>query len=366
MYLENIIGQEEAKLFLTNMYKSRCISPTLFFLGPAGYGGLPLSIAYARQLLFNEKDPSNYLKLDTLQHPDLHFIFPTAPNVLSSDLFYKWREFIKNNSYGNLFQWLEYIKIGNKTGKIGIEETQKIIKKLQMKSYEGGYKVLIMWMPERLNVVAANNLLKILEYPPEKTIMLFVGEEERGLLPPILSRLQLLRLKPIPVKEIQKILQKKYNLIEKKAIVIAQGAEGDLGRTLQLIQCTEENDFGEVFRQWIRNIFLFIKKTKALKTLIEWSEVLHNWGKERQIQFLDYCLYIFRIALFTHYNVKKLTFNPLQWKKVDWEYFSTYIQWENMKGILKEINKASREIWKNAHANLVFLDLSIQIAKYLH
>ncbi|WP_103327793.1 ATP-binding protein [Bacteroidetes bacterium endosymbiont of Geopemphigus sp.] len=372
MYFKDIIAPEDTKVLLHQMYQSNRIAHALFFAGPSGYGGLPLAIAYARMLLSDKKDLSADLKIDKLQHPDLHFSFPSAPTekikraTTSIDFLSQWREFLHQYPYGNLFNWLEYIEIENKQVQIGVEEAQHIIKSLQIKSYEGGYKVLIMWMPERLHLAAANKLLKILEEPPEKTVFLLVGEQEESLLPTLGSRMQIIRLKPLFLSQMQTLLQQRHGLSEKQALLISKRSEGQWGKALDLLKQTEESEFEVFFIQWMRNAFMARKKPMALKALIEWSEAVHHWGREHQKQFLDYALYIFRQALLSNYEMEPINFNPLNSEKFNWKAFSKHVQGENIQDIFRDIHRASKDIERNAYAKIVFLDLSIHIIGYLH
>lgn len=372
MYFKDIIGLQETKTLLHRMYEKKRIAHALFFVGSAQYGGLPLAIAYARMLLNEQKEASTDLKIDKLQHSDLHFIFPSAPNekvkptATSLDFLNEWREFLCRYPYGNLFHWLEYLEIQNKQVQIGVEEVSRMVKNLQTKSYEGGYKVLILWMPERLHLTAANKLLKILEEPPEKTVFLLVGEKQENLLPTLRSRLQMVRLKPLPLGEMQFFLQQKQGLSKKQAFLISQRSQGQWGKALSLLEKREENLFEDFFVHWIRNVFIARKKPVAIKTLIGCSETLHHWGRETQKEFLNYTLYVFQQALLTKYQVESICFNPFDSEGFNWEAFSKLIEGENMQNIFNEIERAIKDIERNAYAKMVFLDLSIHLTNHLH
>ena len=372
MYFKDIIVSDDTKDILYKMYKRKRIAHALFFSGPSGYGGLPLAIGYARMLLRNKNNLRSDLKIDKLQHPDLHFIFPIAPTekikhaTISIDFLPQWREFLYQYPYGNLFNWLECIEIDNKQVQIGVEEAKYIINNLQMKSYEGGYRVLIMWMPERLHVAAANKLLKILEEPPEKTVFLLIGEQEEILLPTLRSRMQIIRLKPLCISQMKIFLQEKYGISERQALIISKRSEGQWGKALDLLRKTKESKFEFFFIQWIRNAFLASQNPLALEALIEWSESISHWGREYQKKFLDYVLYVFRQALLTNYEIELINFNPIDSEKFNWKVFSKYIHGKNIQEIFRDINQASRDIDRNAYAKIVFLDLSIHITQYLH
>ena len=207
MQLSSIIGQEEVALRLAKNTRQNRVSHAQLFLGKAGYGGLPLALAYAQYLLCQApgeadscgKCPS-CLKCQKLQHPDLHFSFPTVLSVAekSDELLSEWRELINQTPYFNLNQWVMRTDEKGRKPIIGTVESNEIIKKLSLKSFEGGYKILLMWMAEEMNTSCANKLLKILEEPPEKTIFILLCERIDHVLPTIISRTQLVTLNAIP------------------------------------------------------------------------------------------------------------------------------------------------------------------------
>ncbi|XCI75011.1 MAG: DNA polymerase III subunit delta' [Flavobacteriales bacterium] len=372
MNFDNIIGQEGVKDFLTKIHQKGKVPHALFFVGPEGCGHLPMALAYAKQLLCDEHDIACCLKADHLQHPDLNFVFPIATtdtvksHPVSALFLSEWRIFLQKKPYGSLFDWLSHIGVENKQGQIGVEDTQEINKAVHMKSYEGGNKVIVLWIPERLHPSAANKLLKILEEPPLKTIFLFVGENESGVLPTIRSRMQTVRFKRLSSQEIQIALQEQFQIEIGRAEKIAHQAEGDWNKALELVQMLQENNFEKYFITWIRNAFLAKKHPQVLKELVQWSETLHAWGRERQKQFLIYCLQMFRQALLHHYQIEGLHFVPLVSKDFQWENFVSFIHGKNIEDIIDSLNTAIYHIERNASAKMVLLDLSIQITRYLH
>ncbi|XOD68388.1 MAG: ATP-binding protein [Flavobacteriales bacterium AspAUS03] len=372
MNFENIIGQERVKDFLIKIHQRGRVPHALFFVGPEGCGHLPMALCYAKQLLCDGQDTTCRLKVDHLQHPDLHFIFPIATtdtvksHPVSVFFLSEWRIFLQKNPYGSLFDWLIHIGVENKQGQIGVEETQEINKIVHLKSYEGGNKVIILWIPERLHPSAANKLLKILEEPPLKTIFLFVGENEGGVLPTIRSRMQTMRFKRLSSREIQIALQERLQVEVGRAEKIAHQADGDWNKALELVQMPQENDFEKYFITWIRNAFLAKKHPQVLKELVQWSETLHAWGRERQKRFLIYCLQMFRQALLHHYQVDRFRFIPLFSRDFQWKNFVNFIHGKNIEDITETLNTAIYHIERNASAKMVLFDLSIQITRYLH
>ena len=216
MLFNDVIGQDALKLELKKSYEQGKVAHSQLFISPEGSGGLPLSIAFARLVIENNlnSETTSY-KLSELKHPDLHFLFPTAANKdikskASSVLFMKeWREFVGGEPYGNLFDW--YLKLGveNKQGKIGTDDVEDLVKKMSLKSYEGGWKVAVIWMAEKLNQIATNKLLKLIEEPPKNTLFIFICEREGALLDTLVSRCQISKLQPISNNEIEAYLIKK-------------------------------------------------------------------------------------------------------------------------------------------------------------
>ncbi len=196
MLFNQIIGQEHIKEHLQTSAKNGRIPHAQLFIGKEGSGTLPMAIAYAQFLLseFSNDAEASLIKAIKLQHPDLHFAFPVTTNDSvkkhpTSNLFLEdWRQFLKESPYGSLFNWLQFIGVENKQGNIGVDEALDIVKKLQLKSYEGGFKVMIIWMAEKMNIAASNKLLKLIEEPPEKTVFILVTESEEQIINTIKSR----------------------------------------------------------------------------------------------------------------------------------------------------------------------------------
>ena len=219
MLFNQIIGQEHIKNHLLASAKNGRIPHAQLFIGKEGSGTLPVAIAYAQFLLshFSDNPEVSELKVDKLQHPDLHFAFPVTTNdsvkkhPVSNLFLSEWRDFVKNQPYGSLFNWLQSIGVENKQGMIGVDEALEVVKKLQLKSYEGGFKVMIIWMAEKMNTAAANKLLKLIEEPPEKTIFLLITEHEDQIINTIRSRCQALHFPVLSEKDIAKSLVVKEN-----------------------------------------------------------------------------------------------------------------------------------------------------------
>ncbi|KRP29682.1 MAG: DNA polymerase III subunit delta' [Cryomorphaceae bacterium BACL22 MAG-120619-bin32] len=374
MLFNEIIGQDHIKKHLRISAENGRIPHAQLFVGKEGSGTLPMAIAYAQFLLchFSENSEVCNLKCNKLQHPDLHFAFPVTSNesVKShpvSDLFLDdWRQFIENQLYGSLFNWLQYIGVENKQGLISVDEAELIVKKLQLKSYEGGFKVMIIWMAEKMNTTAANKLLKLIEEPPQKTIFLLITENEEQLLSTIKSRCQALYFPGLSEQDIINSLMVNYQQTANEAKKIAHQAEGNYNKALQLIQ-NDASDlvFEEWFVEWIRTAFRAKENVTVVQQLIKWSELISKTGRETQKRFLEYCLQFFRHALLLNYKSEQLVFME---SKTDFKLskFSSFVHSNNIFDIEKELNDAIYHIERNGNPKIIFLDLSIKLTRFLH
>lgn len=370
MIFDKIIGNSTLQQHIFESVKRGKIPHAQLFVGPQGVGKLMVAIQYAEKLLSINKSAVD--KVKNLQHADLHFAFPVASNdkVKSkpvADLFLnEWRTFIKEYPYGSVFDWYQFLGIENKQGQIGVDEAENIIKKLALKSYEGGYKIMVIWGADKLNVAASNKLLKIIEEPPAKTVFILIAENEEAILQTIRSRTQLINFKRISDEEIYSELVANYVLDDAKAKKIAFEAQGDYNKALKLLSDKVDHEFEQYFVSWIRNAFMAKTRPQVLKNLVEWADEINSWGREKQKQFLNYSLQVFRQALLTNYQLEDLTFMKLVEGGFNWEKFAPFIHGANIQDILEELNTASYHIERNANAKIVFLDVSIKITRFLH
>jgi DNA polymerase-3 subunit delta' len=374
MLFNQIIGQEHIKEHLKTSAENGRIPHAQLFIGKEGSGTLAMAIAYAQYLLchFSENAEACNLKCEKLQHPDLHFAFPVTTNDSIkrhpvSDLFLEdWRDFVNTQSYGGLFNWLRLIGVENKQGLIGVDEAEAIVKKLQLKSYEGGFKVMIIWMAEKMNIAAANKLLKLIEEPPEKTIFLLITEDEEQIINTITSRCQALHFPALSEQDIVSALVEKENISENDAAKIAHQAEGNYNKAVHLLH-NDSKDlvFEEWFVAWIRTAFKAKGNAAVVQQLIAWSDVIAKSGRETQKQFLHYCLQFFRQALLLNYKSPSLVFLETQ-TGFDISKFAPFVHADNILEIQKELNDAMYHIERNGNAKIIFLDLSMKLTRLLH
>lgn len=374
MLFRDVIGHDLVKQELQRSLVSEKTPHCQLITGPEGSGALPLAIAYARQVLccsYAQNPESCNLKVSELKHPDLHFIYPVANNqnvktkAISSDFISQWREFLSSKPYGNLFDWYSSIGIENKQGKIGKDEAEDIIKKISLKSYEGGWKVVVIWMAEKMNPSATNKLLKMIEEPPENTLFLFVCENDSLLMDTLVSRCQRINLNKIPKTLINKALINK-GFSEETSIKASIASNGSYNYALSFINGREnEIVFEEWFQSWVRSAFKVKKNKESLLELVQWSNNLSKQGRETQKKFLVYSLEIFRQALLTNYGLKKITYY-IPSTDFNFSAFSSFIGGANIEGLSNELEAAFLQIQSNGNPKMIFMDLSLKLTRLIH
>ena len=374
MLFRDIIGHTFIKKELQRNLTLGRIPHCQLICGPEGSGALPLAIAYARQVICNELDQKTEfcnLKISELKHPDLHFVYPVANNqdvkskAISSSFITNWREFLSLNPYGNLFEWYMSIGIENKQGKIGKDEAENLIKKMSLKSYEGGWKAVIIWMAEKMNPSATNKLLKLIEEPPEKTLFIFVAEDELLLMDTLVSRCQRINLNKIPNDLIKKALIDKgfSNELANKASLESNGS---YNKAFSFAKGKESDSvFEKWFQSWVRSAFKVKKNKEAVLELVDWSKTVSKSGRETQKKFIAYSLEIFRQALLLNYGISELTFYSPS-TDFNFDNFSKFIGGANVEEISLELENAYIQIQSNGNPNMIFTDLSLKLTRLIH
>ena len=367
MFFRDIIGQDEAKQRLIREAKEGKIAHARLFCGPEGIGKLPLAIAYARYLSCQNPGVDdacgtcpNCMKYNKLAHPDLHFVFPVikikSKDTVSDDFLSEWRELLSQTPYFNLNMWLKEMGAENQQAQIYVKESDEIIRKLNLKSSQGGYKIMIIWLPEKMNVECSNKLLKLLEEPPSQTIFLLVSEEPEMLLTTIQSRTQRFNLYGIEEKQIAQKLIQQYGILEQDAIDIAHRCEGNFLKALETIHLNEENQlFFEMFISLMR-----LSYQRKIREMKQWSETMASMGRERQKQFLQYCQRMIRENFIYNFHVPSITFLNEEERHFS-SRFAPFVNERNVIGIMDELSEAQRHIEQNVNARMVFFDFSLKM-----
>lgn len=380
MQFSEILGQENIKSHLTKSANLGRIPHAQLFVGPEGSGTLAMAIAYAQYIICSNQNAENSgsneacnLKFNKISHPDLHFIYPTVSTEdvktkpKSIDFITEWRQFLSENLYGSLFDWYQMLGVKNKQGEIRVDDAQEILKSLALKSYEGGYKIMIIWMADKLNTAASNKLLKLLEEPTDKTVFILISENEEDIIQTIRSRCQVLHFNGLPEKIIADALVSRENIESKTAVKIAHQAQGNYNKALQLLQPDSESVFFEkCFVDWVRAAFRAKGNAAAIQDLIQWSEQIAGLGRETQKKFLHFCIDMFRQALLLNYQTPSLVYIEPQVEKFKLENFAPFVNGNNINDIFQELSDAMYHIERNGNAKIILTDLSIKLTRLIH
>ncbi|WP_412559595.1 ATP-binding protein [Winogradskyella sp. MIT101101] len=380
MLFSEVLGQAHIKNHLTTSVDKGRIAHAQLFVGPEGSGTLPMALAYAQYILCSNTNGENTggndacnLKFKNFSHPDLHFAFPvtTSDKVKSKPVssFYleEWRQLLEQQPYGNLFDWYKLLGVDNKQGQIGVDEALEIVKSLSLKSYEGRYKVMIIWMAEKMNIPAANKLLKLIEEPPEKTIFILIAEDEEQIINTILSRCQVLHFPPLAEEAITEALVKNYHIENAVATKIAHQSNGNYNKACDLIyQDSEDIQFEKWFILWVRSAFKARGNKSAIHDLISWSEEIAKTGRETQKKFLSFCLNYFRQALLLNYKADELVYLEPKSEDFKLEKFAPFVHDANILEISDELQDAIYHIERNGNSKIILTDLSIKLTRLLH
>ena len=391
MSFKNVIGQDRIRQTLVEMVQLNRLSHALLFLGNEGSGALPLALAFAQYTVcekVNGKTPPaaaagaslfgdepaaapekvlmgdacgvcpSCVKASQLIHPDIHFSYPVIPRKpgdkpVSTDYIVEWREFVSKYPYGNSFDWLQFIGAENKQGNITANECNEIIHKLNLKSFESGYKILIMWMPEYLGN-EGNKLLKLIEEPPPDTLFILVAENESLILQTILSRTQLVKIPAPETADIEKALVERANVPADQARRVAVLSEGNYHEALQLIRHADD-DWQGMLREWLNAIL----KGGPIPQ-VKWIDEVSKLGRERQKQFLRYFTHLLETSIRLRYINPDALVIPDNEKDIALR-INKIAGVEQQKAIIEELDKAAYFIERNAHAKMLFHALTIRL-----
>lgn len=376
MLFKDVIGQAEVKKRLIASARKGRIPHAQLFTGPSGSGKLALALAYAQYLSCTQKGELDSCgtcpsckKYQRLEHPDLHFSFPVTTtskvkkDPISSKFIEEWRTFVREKPYGTLFEWLEYLGVENKQPLINVDEALHILVRLQLKPYESEFKVMIIWMAERMNTAAANKLLKVIEEPPPKTVFLIITDDEEALLTTIRSRTQTIGLHRIGDEEMISALRRD-GFSDREANSVLTMADGNYPKALSLLRSSGDHETNaQAFVEFIRKSFMANRKPAELVML---TEDLSRLGRERIRQFIQFTSGVLRDALMLNYDLKILKRIDLNSPGFQLEKFSQFVHGGNIADILKELDKADYHIERNGNAKIVLLDLGIQMNRLLH
>lgn len=375
MLFSEIVGHDDLKKRLIQSVNENRVAHAQLFVGTEGSGKMALAIAYAQYINCQNHTESDSCgvcpsckKYMSLSHPDLHFIFPTATNKSvkkdpESDLFLaEWREYFSDcQGYVNLSEWFDKLDIENKQGIINVRDASTVIRKLSFKSYESEYKVVILWMPEKLNVFSANKLLKLIEEPPEKTLFLLVAENQEEVLSTIRSRCVLVKVPRLDTAVIKDALVEKCGCSEQLALDAATMSNGSWPLAKRFSNDIDnEMLYADTFRKWMRYCF-----KGAVPELIDFvANEIKGLGREKQKALLEYGLNIFHCSLLINNNISSAVMLTSA-EKTFAQNFAPYINMKNVTQICALFEESINQIVRNANAQLVFMDDSLKMSKLL-
>lgn len=368
MKFSEVIGQDECRERLLQMETEDRLPHAIMLCGPAGVGKLAIAIAFACHLL-RPKDGSlfgddEHPMLRKLEHPDLHFTFPTIklPSMgsdhqpVSDDFAREWHELLMGGPYFSFDQWLQAMGAENQQAIITAGESDELVRKLSLKSSQGGYKVSIIWLPERMNISCANKLLKLIEEPPLQTLFLLVCQEPALLLETIRSRVQRIDVKPLSADIIERALVERRGIDAEQAGRVARIAMGSWLKALQTLQTGAENEqFLDLFIMLMRQAY-----KRDVKGMKAWSETLAAFGREKQKRFLQYFLHMVRESFMYNFKLPQLTYMTLPEEQFA-RNFARFVNEANVMPISDLVNLAIRDISQNANGKIVFFHLALQM-----
>ena len=359
MRFSEVIGQEDVQERLLQMVREDRLPHAIMLCGPTGVGKKALAVAFASYLLGEDN-----AMVQRLEHPDLHFTYPTIKlssmgsdhMPVSDDFAREWHALLMKSPYFSMDQWLDAIGAENQQAVITAGESDSLVRKLSLKSSQGGYKVSVIWLPERMNIACANKLLKLIEEPPMQTVFILVCEEPDLLLETIRSRVQRIDVKKIRQESIQQALTERRGIDDESALRISRVANGSWTKAIEELQVGSENEqFLDLFISLMRLAY-----QRKVRDLRRWSETMAGFGREKQKRFLTYFLRLIRENFMHNFQLPDLCY--MTQKEEDFaKNFARFVNEANILDIYDLANKAIRDIGQNANSKIVFFDFALQM-----
>lgn len=366
MQFSQVVDQQLAKQGLIHMFNSGHFPHALLLVGNEGTGGLALALALTQYIFCENRSATdscgvcaNCNKVSKLEHADLHISYPSIPpkpgtKAMSRYYINDFREFVHQTPYGSTYDWLQFINAENKQGNITAEECRDIIDTLNLKSYEGSKKMLVMWRPEYLGK-EGNILLKLIEEPPADTFMIFIAEDTEDILPTILSRTQLVRLAPLSPVAIANVLMQRNGIEERRAMQVGQMANGSFSEALRLMQHAENDLFPDV-RNWFNALF-----TNNGIAIAKFAEDWSKAGREQQKNFLHYVVQLLENAIRYRYMPQMPPALPAEETQFAQRLAGMKLGTEALQSMAEAISKTIYFIERNAHGKTQLHSLSIRL-----
>ena len=375
MYFKDIIGQRGLVAQLCRMVDENRLAHALLLTGPSGNGKLPVAVALARYILCRDRRNGDAcgccpacVKMDKLVHSDLHFVFPVKKKKNSSsdsapvsdDYIGEWREIFSKDAYFSYSDWLAMLDVENQQPMIYEKESSEILRKLSLKSREGGWKIVIMWLPEKMKEACSNKLLKILEEPPAETLFLLVAESTEHILPTILSRTQCIEIPRIANEDISVALQRRYALDAETARSLAQQSGGDWEKAESMLKVDNDKKiYLELFMTLMRMAY-----KRDIMAMKHWSEQVAALGRERQKGMLEYCQRMIRENFMMNFGRNEMLYLSPEERSFSVN-FSPFVNENNIFGIVEEISEAQKHVEQNVNAKMIFFDMALRMIVWI-
>lgn len=375
MRFADIIGQLPLQAQIKRLIDENRLPHALLLTGPQGNGKLPIAVALAHYLLCKEhiggdvcgKCPT-CVKVNKLIHSDLHFVFPvlkkksggsdSAP--VSDDYIAEWREMFLANPYFTYTDWLAKMGVENQQPMIYERESSEILHKFSMQSREGGWKIMIIWLPEKMNAICSNKLLKIIEEPPKDTLFILVSEEPEQIIPTILSRAQRIEIPRLSDSDIETAMQHRYGLTFEDAQRVARQSAGNWNKAEEQLRVDADKElYLELFMQLMRTAY-----ARNIREMKKWSEQVAALGRERQKRLLEYCQHMIRENFIMNFRCDEMLSLTAGERSFS-QRFSPYVNERNIFGIVEELSEAQRHIEQNVNAKMVFFDMSLRMIVWI-
>ena len=365
-----VIGQQDVIRRLVQTACEDRVPQALLFCGAPGVGKLALAMGFAAYLLSEGTPslpvtaPNARAMLRLWEHPDLHFTFPTIKKAgsssdykpVSDDYAKPWHELIMRSPYFTIEQWLRQMGATTQQGIITAREGDELLRKLSLKSSLGGYKVSIIWLPERARAEFSNGILKLLEEPPQHTVFMLVSEEPNLLLDTIRSRTQRIDVKAIDEAELVQALRDRRGLDDETARQTAHVAQGSWLQAMQLLSPNNENtEFFEMFQSLMRLCY-----RRRIGDLKAWSQQAAEMGREKEKRMLTYFIEQVRENFMYNFHIPELCYQSREEAAFS-RNFARYINERNVIEISELFATAIRDIGQNANGKIVFFDMALKL-----
>ncbi len=371
MLFKDVVGQESIKKRLIQSVTDERISHAQLFSGPSGTGKIAMAIAYAQYISCKNRTEtdacgtcSSCHKYNKLAHPDLHFVFPIfnppAQKPVSDDFLPQWRALVLNDPYFDLGSWLKYIDAGNAQGLIYERESDSIYKKLNLKSFESEFKVMIIWLPEKMHVACANKLLKIIEEPPNKTLFILVSEDEEVVISTIRSRAQLIKFPFVADESIQNALMKIEGVDPELIPDAVHLANGNFIKAKAYINPSEDEQFYfQKFQDMMRQAY-----KREVSAQIRWADEMAKIGRDKQKAFFAFALRLIREYFVMNMNHSNMVYLNREEKKWGLQ-FAPFINERNVTAFFKEFELSIKHISMNGNPRIIFLDTALRMVRLI-